>query len=182
MNLQGLVVGYISAINPQQPASVLLSTGPGSTQPDGSRIPAYEDPFTVSAQVQPISTGDLRKLDALNIQGVNQKVYINGSLRGLQRVKKLGGDLVVLDCGDTYLVKAVLEQWPDWVSAAVVLQNPVVVSASVIIRPPVPFMLQAVLAGGGAIIEEFQVRNLASGGSVFADSAYTESVFAAGGN
>jgi hypothetical protein len=123
MNLQGLVAGYISAVNPQQPADVLLSIGPGPTQPDGSRTPAYADPFTVSAQIQPISTGDLRKLDALNIQGVNQKIYINGALRGLQRINQLGGDLVVLKTGETYLVKAVLEQWPDWVSAAVVLQD-----------------------------------------------------------
>ncbi len=45
-------------------------------------------PVTVSAQIQPISTGDLRKLDALNVQGVTQKVYINGILRGLQRIAR----------------------------------------------------------------------------------------------
>jgi hypothetical protein len=81
----------------------------------------------VSAQVQPITTGDLRKLDALNIQGVSQKAYLNGTLRGLQRINSLGGDLVVLDTGETYLVKAVLEQWAAgnvmWVCAAIVLQN-----------------------------------------------------------
>jgi hypothetical protein len=81
----------------------------------------------VSAQVQPISTGDLRKLDALNIQGVSQKVYLNGTLRGLQRINSLGGDLVVLDTGETYLVKAVMEQWAAgnimWVCCAIVLQN-----------------------------------------------------------
>lgn len=123
MNLQGITAGHISAVNPAQPVSVYLSTGPGPTQPDGSRTPAYEDPFTASAQIQPITTGDLRKLDALNIQGVSQKIYLNGALRGLIRVKKTGGDLVVLKDGTTYLVKAVLEQWPDWVSCAIVLQD-----------------------------------------------------------
>ncbi len=132
MNLNAVVAPIIGAVNPLQPASLLLSTGPGPTQPDGSRQPTYLAPFPVSAQIQPISTGDLRKLDALNIQGVSQKVYINGILRGLQRINALGGDLVILDTGETYLVKAVLEQWAAgnimWACAAVVLQNDAKVS------------------------------------------------------
>jgi hypothetical protein len=127
MNLNAIIAPIIGAVNPLQPAAIYLSTGPGPTQPDGTRVPTYADPVTVSAQIQPISTGDLRKLDALNIQGVSQKVYINGILRGLQRINALGGDLVVLDTGETYLVKAVLEQWAAgnimWVCVAVVLQN-----------------------------------------------------------
>jgi hypothetical protein len=127
MNINQIVGPYIAAINPTQPASVLFSTGPGPTQPDGSRAPTYADPVSASAQVQPITTGDLRKLDALNIQGVSQKVYLNGTLRGLQRINSLGGDLLVLDTGETYLVKAVLEQWAAgnimWVCCAIVLQN-----------------------------------------------------------
>ena len=127
MNLNSIVAPIIGSVNPLQPASLLLSTGPGPTQPDGSRQPTYSDPFTVSAQIQPISTGDLRKLDALNIQGVSQKIYINGILRGLQRINALGGDLVILSTGETYLVKAVLEQWAAgnvmWVCCAIVLQS-----------------------------------------------------------
>lgn len=125
MNLQQITASIISSINPTQPVTVYLSTGPGPTQPDGSRPPTYEDPFIASAQVQPITTGDLRKLDALNIQGVNQKVYLTGALRGIQRVNKLGGDLIVLKDGTTYLVKAVLEGWTNvgWCSVAVVLQD-----------------------------------------------------------
>lgn len=110
-----------------QPAAVYQSTGPGPTQPDGTRVPTYAQAFTATVQVQPISTADLRKLDSLNIQGVNQKVYMTGELSGLVRVKSLGGDLLVLKDGTTYLVRAVLEQWSvpgvGWVSAAVVLQN-----------------------------------------------------------
>lgn len=125
MNLQNIAAGIVSAVNPQQPASVYLSTGPGPTQPDGSRTPTYDHPFTVSAQIQPLGTGDLRKLDALNIQGSNEKIYINGELRGIERVNRLGGDLVVLKTGETYLIKAVLEGWTNvgWCCVAVVLQD-----------------------------------------------------------
>lgn len=127
MNLNQICAPLIGAVNPLQPAAVYLSTGPGPTQPDGTRVPTYADPVTVSAQIQPISTGDLRKLDALNIEGVSQKIYINGILSGLQRINALGGDLVVLDTGETYLVKTVLEQWAAgnimWVCCAIVLQN-----------------------------------------------------------
>jgi hypothetical protein len=79
----------------------------------------------VSAQIQPLGSGDLRKLDSLNIQGVNNKIYITGMLRGIQRVNKFGGDLVVFPDGTTYLVRSVLEDWfmDGWTSVAVVLQN-----------------------------------------------------------
>lgn len=129
MNLNAIVAPAVGLISPQQPVTVYLSTGPTSTAPDGSRAGTYAEPFQATAQVQPISTGDLRKLEGLNIQGVNEKIYLNGQLRGLQRINALGGDLVILTDGTTYLVKAVLEAWRfvsagnGWCSVAVVLQN-----------------------------------------------------------
>lgn len=125
MNLQAFTIGLIAAVNPQTPANLYFSTGPGPTQADGSRVPTYSQPSFIAAQVQPIGTGDQRKLDALNIQGVNNKIYISGQLRGMERVNRLGGDLVVLDDGETWLVKAVLEDWnkAGWCSVACVLQN-----------------------------------------------------------
>lgn len=111
----------------------MLSTGQAPTAPDGSRDPEYAPSFDVMLAVQPISTGDLRKLEGLNIQGVTEKLYLNGQLRGLQRINKLGGDLVVLRDGRTFLVKAVLEAWRfvsagnGWCCCAVVLQNDAVV-------------------------------------------------------
>ena len=129
MNLNAIVAPYTGAISPQQAATVMLSTGQSPTAPDGSRDPEYAPSFTVTLAVQPISTGDLRKLEGLNIQGVTEKLYLNGQLRGLQRINKLGGDLVVLRDGTTYLVKAVLEAWRfvsagnGWCSVAVIMQN-----------------------------------------------------------
>lgn len=125
MNLRAVVAGPTSAINPDSPANLYFSLGQGPTGADGTRPPLYSDPDFISAQVQPISTGDLRKLDALNLQPTNEKIYITGQLNGLNRLFKLGGDLVVLPNGATYLVKAVLEGWVSagWCSVAVVQQN-----------------------------------------------------------
>lgn len=126
MNLNAIVAPYTGAVNPQSPVTVYLSTGPGPTASDGKRTPTYAPPITATMQVQPISTGDLRKLEGLNLQGKFTKLYLNGALRGLERINSLGGDLVVLPDGTTYLVKAVLEGWTPtagWCSVAVVLQN-----------------------------------------------------------
>ena len=129
MNLNALVAPAVGLVNPRQAVTVYLSTGPSATAADGSRTGTYAEPFQTTAQVQPISTGDLRKLEGLNIQGVTEKIYLNGQLRGLQRINALGGDLIILPDGTTYLVMAVLEAWRfvsagnGWCSVAVVMQN-----------------------------------------------------------
>lgn len=133
MNLNAVVAPITAAVAPQQAATVYLSTGQAPTAPDGSRAPQYADPFTVTLAVQPVSTGDKRFLEGLNIQGVTEKLYLNGQLRGLQRINKLGGDLVVLRDGTTFLVKAVLEAWRfvsagnGWCAVAVIMQNDAIV-------------------------------------------------------
>jgi hypothetical protein len=56
------------------------------------------------AQIQPVSSGDIRHMDALNIQGSMRTVYYNGNLDGLLRVALKGGDLVSLSDGSIWLV------------------------------------------------------------------------------
>lgn len=129
MNLNAIIAPITAAIAPSQPVTVYLSAGPAATQTGGQRAPTYADPFLATAAIQPVTTGDLRKLEGLNIQGVSEKIYLNGQLRGLQRINQLGGDLVILPDGATYLIKAVLEAWrfvsagEGWCCVAVVLQN-----------------------------------------------------------
>ena len=77
----------------------------------------------VLAQVQPLTTGDLRQVEALNLQGTHRTIYINGAAAGLVRVTKQGGDLVTLPDGSVWLVTIVPEQWPDWCHAVITLQN-----------------------------------------------------------
>ena len=125
MNLQGFTAGIIGAVSPPQPANLYSSTGQSETTPDGTKQPLYAPVQFISAQTQPLTTGDMRKLDSLNIQGVNFRVHLTGDVRGIQRINSLGGDLVVFADGTTYLVRAVLENWfmDGWCAVALVLQN-----------------------------------------------------------
>lgn len=122
MNLHGIVAPTISAVNPLVQVSVKVSTG-YSTAPDGKRVPTYAKAVTVLAQIQPLTGGELHHLDALNLQGDFQGIYINGRIDGLVRGENKGGDLITLSNGDVYLVTTVLESWPDWTKVAATLQN-----------------------------------------------------------
>jgi hypothetical protein len=121
MNLHGIVANAISAVNPLVALLVQVSTG-YSTNADGSRTPAYANAVSVQGQVQSLTAGDLRQLDALNIQGAQRAVYLNGRIDGLIRPGKKGGDLIITPEGNTWLVVHILEYWPDWVKAAITLQ------------------------------------------------------------
>lgn len=125
MNLHNVAVGVIAAVNPQIVGSFKASSG-NTTSPDGKRVATYLSPISVYLQVQPLGTGDIMKLDGLNLQGVVRKIYMNGRVDGLVRPEVKGGDLFVITGGvnsGTWLVNNVLEQWPDWVASAVTLQN-----------------------------------------------------------
>lgn len=126
MNLHGIARGAISSVNPQVIGFWKESLG-YSTADTGEQIPKYAPPVCVYLQVQPLSTGDIRKLDALNIQGVQKKMYLNGRIDGIVRVLAKGGDLLTLSCGSVsdgvWLVREVMEQWADWCCVGVTLQN-----------------------------------------------------------
>lgn len=122
MNLQAITAPFIGVVNPHTPCILRRSTG-YITEADGKRVPSYADFPNLSCQVQPISTGDLRKLDALNIQGINNAIYLSGNFDGIDRTAQKGGDMVIQDDGTIWLVQAVLEDWKDWTKLAVVKQN-----------------------------------------------------------
>lgn len=82
--------------------------------------------LSVMAQVQPLTWRDLQQLDGLNLGGTKRKIYLYGQIDGTERVSRKGGDLVAIAAGvnaGVWLTTQVLEQFPDWVSAAIVLQN-----------------------------------------------------------
>lgn len=122
MNLHQLVSGNIQAVNPYIQLIVQVSTG-YTTNPEGSRVPAYAKSQIVFGDVQALQYSDIIQLDALNIQGERRKIYINGEVDGLIRVKNKGGDLITLPDGTVWLVALVLEYWANWVSVAVTLQD-----------------------------------------------------------
>jgi hypothetical protein len=121
VNLQSIVSGCIGTVNPSYPATLQTSTG-STVELDGTQIPTYNT-TQVTAQVQAMSGGDLRKTENLNLQGVVRAVYIQGDVEGLVRSQNRGGDILTFN-RQTWLVAAVLEHWPDWAKVAVVLQTP----------------------------------------------------------
>ena len=129
MNLQQIANGIISAVNPDLPATLFISTG--NTIVNFKQVPTYNS-ATISAQVQPLTSGDLRHLDALNIQGAQKAIWITGTALAIIRIKQRGGDLIVfadgtLPEGNTWLVLASIEQWgATWCKAAVILQDNIV--------------------------------------------------------
>lgn len=125
MNLHGLAIGAISAVNPQIPVSVKVSTG-YTTVPGGRQVPNYATPYTVPGQVQSLTFKDLHQLDGLNLNGTKRAIYLFGRFDGVVRSLMKGGDLVTVTGGvnaGVWLVCLVLEQWPNWCKVAVVLQD-----------------------------------------------------------
>ena len=132
LNLHQLVRGYINVVNPDIDAVLRKSAG-YTIDDDGTQIPTYEAPVTVSAQVQSLTTRDLRQLEALNIQNAGIAVYFNGVIDGVLRVSQKGGDLVEFPAvlpdnpelaGTVWLTTNVLEQWPTgWCKVSLTLQN-----------------------------------------------------------
>lgn len=121
LNLHGIVRSAISAVNPDIVVQVAISTG---YTKDAAFKPVltYAPPFTMAAQVQALTSTDLRKLDAMNVQGSMRTIYLSGALSGASRLKQTGGDLVTLPDGTVYLTTMVLEQWPDWCKVSVTQQ------------------------------------------------------------
>lgn len=123
LNLHAIVAGAIGAVNDFTTASIRKSDGTYVTAGDGTRTPGYGQTDGVSVQVQPITGKDLRMMEALNIEGVDNAVYLNGSLLGATRVGKHGGDLMRFD-GKVWLVTVVLETWrTGWCKVGVTLQK-----------------------------------------------------------
>jgi hypothetical protein len=118
--MHGLVSGAIGAVNPFVPATIMQSSG-YTNNSDGSRTPTYTE-TAMRIQVQSLTSGELARLDGLNIQGVMKAVYLTGRWHGAVRVGKQGGDLFKF-YGQTWLAVQVLEGWRTWSKLAVVLQN-----------------------------------------------------------
>lgn len=124
MNLHGIVAGAIGTVNPHVPITLRVSLG-YSTGADGLQSPSYQTFTNLIAQVQELTTRDLRQLEGLNVQNSERKIYMSGSASAIVRVNRKGGDLITLPDGTVWLITAVLEQWPDWCAVSATLQvNP----------------------------------------------------------
>ena len=117
MNLHGIVRGAIGAVNPDVTGFLCRSIG-STTAADGTRIPAFARPVALRMQAQELTTNELRVAEGMNIQGNTKKIYMPGEAKGVARLDRRGGDIIVLN-GEVWLVVNVLEVWPDWCAVIV---------------------------------------------------------------
>ncbi|HDT4930479.1 TPA: hypothetical protein QHR04_004485 [Enterobacter kobei] len=120
MNLHQIVRGAITTVNPDVPGVLKVNSG-FTTAPGGKRVQSYTD-VDVMAQMQELSSTDLKQVDAINVQGILQSVYLNGNFNGINRPNQKGGDILTVD-GQEWLVVKVPELWPDWCRVIVNLQR-----------------------------------------------------------
>lgn len=122
MNLNAIAGGVVSAVLPQTPLSIQVSTGYTTTS-SGKRVSSYAAPVTVMGSVQAMTSADLMQYESINIEKVTTKILINGQVNGLVRATRKGGDLITTPDGSVWLVTNVFEDWPDWCCVGVTLQN-----------------------------------------------------------
>jgi hypothetical protein len=127
MNLHQIVSASIGQVNPFISIATKISNG-YTIGANYKQIPTYVTGQT-TGQVQALSGQDLKHLLGLNIQGVSQKVYLNGNYEGLLRDDSKGGDILTFSINGgapkDYLIVTVFERWPDWCSVGVKMQvNP----------------------------------------------------------
>jgi hypothetical protein len=130
MNLHAIAGPYISAVNPMLPVTVRVSLG-STTLPSGKRSPNYALPYRAQAQVQAMSSRDLRQVSGLNLQGSMSAIYLMGDIEGIVRPLVKGGDLITFPDSSVYLVVVALENWgasgtptEQWSKVAAQLQSP----------------------------------------------------------
>lgn len=121
MNLHNIANRAITRVNPNITATVReylgFTVGEGRT-----RQPNYAPDREVILQLQPVTRGELQHIDGLNLQALYKSIHINGNYYSVQREKRKGGDLFIIN-GETWLVVQPLELWPDWSRLLVVLQT-----------------------------------------------------------
>ncbi|MGE8129011.1 hypothetical protein ACQKQD_18720 [Methylobacterium sp. NPDC080182] len=131
LNLRNIANSAIQGLNPNVTATIRRA-GTYTTDASGKRTPTFTE-ITVPVQIQPITTGDMQKLDNLNIQGVHRAIYVSAEVEAMIRVDKKGGDQIVFPQGvmpedndntTRWIVSAVLEVYQSgWRKVAITLQN-----------------------------------------------------------
>lgn len=123
MDLHRIVSGAIGSVNPFILASIQKNTG-YTTSGSGARTPSYAAAVSgVRIQKQATTAEDLKHIDNMNIQGEVCTVYMEGVQYPVNRITQQGGDLFTFG-GNTWLVVALLEMWPDWCKLVLCLQRP----------------------------------------------------------
>jgi hypothetical protein len=122
-----MIANQVSQVtNPNISMTWLKSTG-YTTSASGARTPTTTSQV-ISAQVQGLSSEDLKHTDGLNIQGVMRSVHIFGNVQGVVRIDQQGGDILQFQelpggAIRNWKVIQVMETWPTWSRVLVALQS-----------------------------------------------------------
>lgn len=118
MNLSAIANGMTSSVNPNMQA--ILKVNEGYEVDDyGDQIPKFIE-HTITIQTQSMSTADLERLNYASQQGQFLYAYANGSVSALRRSQGKGAEMMIFkpygeDADAEWLVKQVVESYPDWV-------------------------------------------------------------------
>lgn len=130
MDLRLLANSVTQNVNPNISATLIQNTG-YATDAAGNRTPVTTS-TPVTIQVQAVDQGSLKHSDALNISGVNRKVYLYQQAQTMVRATAQGGDILQFPmtyggANLSWLVTHVMEDWhssdAQWQSLIVTLQQ-----------------------------------------------------------
>lgn len=121
MNVRDLANRMTRKVNPNTPGVILVAQKQ-VYDAEGVSTMQYEE-VPCSVQVQPLDAGDIKTLDFMNIQGVEQSIFLNGNYEAIDRLNQTGGDLIRFN-GRTWKVVVVFARWPQagWCKLGVVGQ------------------------------------------------------------
>lgn len=126
MNLRAIANGATAAVNPNT-AALLRLPDKYRTDDAGRRSSTFSDePVTIQAQA--LSAAERQQFDGLLQQGQMLSVYVSGQFHVLRRIEGKGAEkLLFAAYGESqpseWLVKALLESWPNWCRVVVCRQN-----------------------------------------------------------
>ena len=110
MNLALIVNGITSIVHGSVLATVKRSTG-YTVNADKSVTPTFETVEDVRVNRQPMTSGDLRMVEGLNLTGQKSSFYVWGDYGPGQSQDGTGGDLFTLPDGTRWLAVYELENW-----------------------------------------------------------------------
>lgn len=113
MNLHEIVSNAISSINPFQSVTI-TPRGDYTVNDYGETTVAEGEPYTVMADVQPITDEDVKFINNYNESTEYRAFWVSANVSGLNRPKMRSGDKVEWS-GKTYYVTSMPEEWYDTV-------------------------------------------------------------------
>ena len=125
MNLSAIANGITSSVNPNIEAVLKVNDG-YDVDEYGVQVPKFAEQ-QVMIQTQSMSTADLERLNYVSQQGQFLYAYANGSISALRRSQGKGAEMMVFkpygeDADAEWLVKQVVESYPDWVKVVLCRQ------------------------------------------------------------